>query len=60
MSENKYFIELISNKISGYMICGSGVVSTDPSDIVEVCKKNNESDHKIVSDWIYCLSNRKF
>ena len=59
MYENKYIIELLSNKMSGYMFYGSGFVSEE-KDIVEVCKKNNESDHRIVSDWISCLSNRKF
>jgi hypothetical protein len=55
IESDRYVIHVISNHVDGFhwSLAGSGFgnLSTFASK-VEVCKTNNPTDYKIVSDWI--------
>lgn len=52
---NKYYIKVVSNTFDGsywtFAGFGIGSISSYHSEI-EVCKTENSSDYKIISDWI--------
>lgn len=50
-NQNKYFIYMSNNKISGVIIFGGGYVSSDYNKI-EICEKNNKQDYDTITDFI--------
>lgn len=48
---NEYKIHLIPSEISGFMLLGSGTFQS-AGERYTVSGKENETDYKIVSDWI--------
>jgi len=51
MLENKYLINLTSNRIEGFMMFGSGSLSTTKS-VVHIEKDEQSGDYEVVSKWI--------
>lgn len=55
INPNKYFINIVTNKIDGssWKVAGSGIGNIQSYNyLVEVCETKNSSDYKIVSNWI--------
>ena len=55
INPNKYFINIVTNKIDGvsWKVAGSGIGNIQSYNYqVEVCETKNSSDYKIVSNWI--------
>lgn len=48
---NKYKINMISTRFSGFLIFGGGYFDTDNNTIM-ICEKKNAEDYKLVSDLI--------
>ena len=48
---NEYKIHLIPSEISGFTLVGSGTFQS-AAERYTVSEKENETDYKIVSDWI--------
>ncbi len=48
---NEYKIHLIPSQISGFTLVGSGTFQS-AAEMYTVSEKENETDYKIVSDWI--------
>ena len=52
---NKYCINVASNKFDGskWSVAGFGMGTISSyNSVIELCKTQNSSDYKIVSDWI--------
>lgn len=47
----KYFIYMNNSSMDGFCMFASGRISTTYN-IIEICKTNNQSDYKVVRDWI--------
>lgn len=52
---NKYYINLVSNNISGISVSlfgnGIGTIDSD-NNKMEVCENKHKEDYKILKDWI--------
>ena len=48
---DKYKIKMIPHHINGSIILGSGGFNS-VNDVIDVCKKEDIADYKIVSDWL--------
>ena len=48
---NEYKIHLIPSELSGFTLVGSGTFQS-AAETYTISEKNNETDYKIVSDWI--------
>jgi hypothetical protein len=48
---NEYKIHLIPSELSGFIFLGSGTFQS-AAETYTISEKNNETDYKIVSDWI--------
>jgi hypothetical protein len=46
-----YDIRMIQTQFSGFIMFGSGGISSQNSDI-EICKKTNPIDYHIITKWI--------
>ena len=48
---NKYYINVLDNASSGFILAGSGMINNS-NNLVEICKKTNEDDYNIITQWI--------
>ena len=51
MKNNTYIITLTTHTLDGFMLFSSGYFKSI-NDKVELCKKKDPIDYKILSDWI--------
>jgi hypothetical protein len=48
---DEYIIKMIAHQIKGYFMFGSGGFESDDN-YINICKKENLEDYKIITDWI--------
>ena len=51
ITPDKYKISLIGSELKGFFMFGSGGFNS-VNDVIDVCKKEDIADYKIVSDWL--------
>ena len=48
---NKYYINVLDNASTGFILAGSGILNHS-NNLIEVCKNTNEDDYNIITQWI--------
>lgn len=51
LTENAFYISLVSSNFSGMIIAASGHVSSD-KEIIKVSNSNNSKDYQIIKTWV--------
>lgn len=49
--ENKYLITISKNDVSGFMLAGSGLVTSLEKKIT-ICQKNEPNDYEVINKWV--------
>lgn len=51
IANNKYYINMVSINIDGFLMLGSGSIGSHQTNIV-ICKESNTDDYNIINKWI--------
>ncbi len=49
---NKYFINMSIKGFDGWNIISCGFISSNDTNIIEICETKNKQDYKTITEWI--------